>query len=366
VIGAAADGSSVYFVADGALTEGDGAVSGDCGELASQSCNLYRYDAETSRLKLIAVLSGADARDWAPSQVALGELTARVSPDGRWLAFMSERPLTGYDNRDAVSGERDEEVFLYDAQGEGGTGKLFCASCNPTGARPQGRQGPPDVPPALVDGVPNWAGRWYAANVPGWTTFRALEARYQSRYLSDSGRLFFNASDALVPADTNGTEDVYTYEPPGLGSCTEASPGFAARNGGCLSLISSGTSAAESAFMDASESGDDVFFLTASRLTAKDEDKALDLYDARVGGGEAPPVKPVECSGDACQQPATPPNDATPGSLTFNGAGNVLDCPKGKVKKNGKCVARKHKKHHKKHHKKKAQKRANTNRRASR
>jgi hypothetical protein len=30
--------------------------------------------------------------------------------------FMSERSLTGYDNRDAVSGVLDEEVYLYDAE----------------------------------------------------------------------------------------------------------------------------------------------------------------------------------------------------------------------------------------------------------
>ena len=47
---------------------------------------------------------------------------------------MSERSLTGYDNRDANSGVPDEEVFLYDAD----TGRLVCASCNPTGARPVG------------------------------------------------------------------------------------------------------------------------------------------------------------------------------------------------------------------------------------
>ena len=36
---------------------------------------------------------------------------------------------------------------------------------------------------------------------------------YQSRYLSNEGRLFFNSADALVPHDSNGREDVYEYEP---------------------------------------------------------------------------------------------------------------------------------------------------------
>ena len=45
-------------------------------------------------------------------------------------------------------------------------------------------------------------------------------------------------------------------------------------------------------------------------------------------------------------------------------AGNVVQCPKGKVKQKGKCVAKHHKKKHPKKSKKKAHKRANTNRRA--
>ena len=45
--------------------------------------------------------------------------TARVSPNGEYLAFMSDRSLTWYDNEDVSSahpGERlDQEVYLYDA-----------------------------------------------------------------------------------------------------------------------------------------------------------------------------------------------------------------------------------------------------------
>ncbi len=70
---------------------------------------------------------------------------------GGYVAFMSNSPLTGYDNRDAVSGQRDEEVFLYDAA----SNHLVCASCNPTGARPVGvfDQGETTTgePPLLVD-----------------------------------------------------------------------------------------------------------------------------------------------------------------------------------------------------------------------
>ncbi|HEV7483965.1 MAG TPA: hypothetical protein VGO13_12790 [Solirubrobacterales bacterium] len=355
VLGGAEDGSSVYFVAQGALTEGEGAVHGNCtssGGVGSGECNLYRYDTATEATSLVAVLSGADRNDWfAAGGIDLGQLTARVSPNGRYLAFMSSQPLTGYDNRDAKTGVRDQEVFLYDSGAEA----LRCASCDPSGARPHGVLDETPYPHLLVDRPDNWLGQTLAANVPGWTRVNLGYAVYQSRYLSNAGRLFFNAADSLVPADTNGNFDVYQFEfPQGEGqpasnTCTTASATYSPATGGCVSLVSSGTSPEESAFVDASESGNDVFFLTASRLTSRDVDGALDLYDARSGGGEAEAVKPIECSGDACQQPAVPPSDPTPGSLTFQGAGNLLECSKSKVKKSGKCVARKAKK---KHHKK--------------
>jgi hypothetical protein len=370
VLGASEDGGYVYFVADGALAPG--AAPGDCipGDnqpSAGQSCNLYVRHGGS--ITFIAALSGLDQPSWAGKGLTLSELTARVSPDGRWLAFMSQRSLTDYDNRDAVSGQPDEEVYLYHA----GQGKLLCPSCNPTGARPhgvrygfeEGDKNGQNQP--LAGGAGVWLpSTWLAANIPGWTPYENGTALHQSRYLSDSGRLFFNSSDALLPADTNGAEDVYQWEPPGSAegaaasdTCTATSATFDPASEGCVDLITSGESGLESAFLDASESGDDVFFITSARLSPRDLDTSRDLYDARVGGGEPQIVKPVECTGDACQQPATPPNDPTPGSLTFNGAGNVGEpakCRSGFVKKHGRCVKKKTKKHHKKKHK-----RANSN-----
>jgi hypothetical protein len=208
-----------------------------------------------------------------------------------------------------------------------------------------------------------------------WTKVDVNHALYQSRYLSNSGRLFFNAADALVPQDTNGVMDVYQYEPPqGPGqpadnSCTTASSTYSPTSGGCVSLISSGTSPEESAFLDASESGDDVFFLTASRLAPTDVDGALDVYDARVDGHAVESSTTIECAGDGCQQPAVPPNDATPSSLTFNGAGNLSQCPKGKVKQGGKCVKKKARiknKHKKKQHGKSKNKKGNRQKKSKR
>jgi hypothetical protein len=332
IAGASADGSYLYFVANGALAPL--AAPGDChkegGSPGHGSCNLYvRHAGATT---FIATLSGADFPDW--NTLTLKELTARVSPDGRWLAFMSERPLTGYDNRDAVSGKPDEELYLYHAPAAGGEGTLVCASCDTTGARPHGKEWATLTGlgagggEGLVGAVEKtWQGdQWLAASVPGWTSYHARgvgAALYQPRYLSDGGRLFFNSSDALVPSDSNGNEDVYQYEPPGVGGCSESTPTFGRASRGCVDLISSGSSKEESAFLDASESGNDVFFLTHAQLSPRDSDTALDVYDARVGGGEAEPAPPVECGGDACQSPGPAPEDPTPGSLTFQGSGNL-------------------------------------------
>jgi hypothetical protein len=364
--GASEDGSSVYFTSASVLSGEQQNSHGDKAQPGAP--NIYLSHAGTTTF--IATLSGEDTPDFSDQQ-GLNFRTSRVSPDGRWFTFMSNRPLTGYDSRDALTNTPDEEVFLYHAAaGEAGT--LVCASCNPTGARPRGFENfSLDHP--LAGGFNVWyrEGQGVAANVPGWTAYAQSLALHQSRYLSDSGRLFFNSSDALVSQDTNRQEDVYQYEPPDVGDCTEQSPTYSPASHGCVGLISSGTSGEESAFLDASASGNDVFFLTAAKLSPQDLDTSLDVYDAHLctASSPCPPPQPPSqpaCEGDACQQPAEPPSDPTPGSLTFHGAGNVNEepatCPKGKVRKGGKCVARKHKGPHKKRH----AHRSNVNRRASR
>ena len=210
-----AAGRYVYFAANGVLTSapnvrGEHAVPGECHGETGASCNMYVYDTASRGVQLVAVLSSADAPDWdgSPRNI-LGNLTARVSPSGRYLAFMSQRSLTGYhDNRDARSGERDEEVFLFDVS----AGGLTCVSCNPSGARPHGVFDKNEFQGLLVDHPKSWRETWLAGSIPGWTLVcggACAHALYRSRYLSDSGRMFFNSADALVPQDTNGVEDVY-------------------------------------------------------------------------------------------------------------------------------------------------------------
>jgi hypothetical protein len=328
VFGGSDDGGRVYFVANGTLGSGPSAsgeqpVKGNCGTSSGvEECNLFVSDE--GRVSLVAVLSGDDAGDWGSASAAtLQKLTGSVSDDGEWLVFMSDRELTGYDNHDVVSGRSDEEVYEYRV----GSG-VVCVSCDPSGLLPSGVEyGKLNNDVAGGDRV--WPlGQWIAASVPGWTPFRLEEAQYQPRYLSQSGRVFFNSSDGLVPSDHNGTEDVYEYEPPEVGSCTTTSASYSSTSQGCIGLVSSATSGEESGFLDASESGDDVFFLTAAQLSHRDTDTSLDVYDARVDAApEAEPARPVECAGDACQTPVAPPEDLTPGSLTYHGSGNPLVSP---------------------------------------
>ena len=228
VIGASEDGSWLYFVANGRLTNNGvpvpGTVRGDCKEGLSSPlarCNLYVLHNGT--FGLVAVLSGADSPDWdnGNARFPTAALTARVAPDGRRLVFMSQLPLTGYDNRDARSGQPDEEVFEYDAE----TARISCVSCNASGARPVGADSSSVVLDQGNGGVWN-TGTWLAGMVPGWTEFYLDYGVHQPRYLSDSGRVFFESRDALVPQDTNETWDVYQWEPAGLGSWQRSRDGL--------------------------------------------------------------------------------------------------------------------------------------------
>lgn len=304
VIGASEDGSYVYFG-----TEGGDFYLAHAGSVSAVAANI--------------AFSASYFGDF-------GELTARVSPNGRYLAFVSTTSLTGYDNRDAASGLPDTEVYLYDAT----SGSLACISCNPTGARPSGFK-VEFGKKTLVNARGTYGSNaWLSGTLPGWiTTSTGGEALHQPRYLSDSGRVFFNSTEALVPQDVNGLEDVYEYEPKGVGTCATA--------GGCVNLISSGESQEESVFMDASESGADAFFVTSKPLVEADQDHAIDMYDAHACSAEAPcirqPASSPPCeSSDGCKgaPSAQPAVFGPPASATFSGEGNLWSAkPKHRVRK---------------------------------
>lgn len=359
------DGTRIYFVAEGELDsdpnrQGDAAVAGEP--------NLYIWE-QGSGLRFIATLAQADYPNWGAGPIAVlgeaGHIAADASPDGRYLAFMSERSLTGYDNRDASSGDPVEEAFSYDAATE----DLVCISCDASGGGPEAVL-MPATDDANVDAQPLWAKRRVAAILPEPRVEGFSDTFYRPRAVLDNGRVFFNAFDSLVPVDSNRQWDVYQYEPTGVGSCTTQSDGGAISQlgVGCVSLISSGTGEEEAAFLDASPSGNDAFFITPAKLSPLDVDTVNDVYDARINGVPQV-VEPVqECSGEACQTAGAPISDVTPASEAFRGGGNQIVCRKRqrKVRRHGKtiCVRRKLRKH--KRHIHRNHRRGDTERRAER
>ncbi len=336
VLGASSDASHVYFAANGKL-DGPG-LPGACEALvvagflnAKGQCSLYLW-REGMPITFIAPLeaggSTGDATNWLP--LAIGRRlnrTARVTPDGQTLLFSSREQLTGYDN------EGQSQLYRFRI-GEG----IGCVSCNPTGVPPGA------YAPGLADIGLSFLN---PEKFPAFTLTRNLS--------TDGNRVFFESSDALVAGDVNGAtgcpeegspqvtfptcKDVYQWEAVGTGSCEKA-----VQAGGCLYLLSTGTSPHTSFFADASASGDDAFIITRSAgLVGQDQDQLYDVFDARVGGGLAaqspPPI--VNCEGEAGCRPAPTPAPAaeTPGTATFVGPADPK--PKRKAAKKGKGKGKK-------------------------
>jgi len=344
---ASEDLSRVYLVSKEVLNGAE--AEGTVGTPHPAEPNLYFE--EGGALTFIGTLGGIEGLGSSPPpsspmQFEPNLRTSRVSPDGLSFAFTSAQPLTGYDNRDVNSGKLDTEAFVFHAA----TGALACVSCNPSGARPTGRK----VAVAGNGTIDLWA----SAEIPGWA-----EQQRPTRLLSKDGSiLFFDSFDALVPRDNNGKEDVYEWHRAGGKQVCEEQGAelFDEAAEGCISLISAGQGPEDSEVIDASADGSDVFFTTGSSLLPQDPG-LIDIYDARVNGGfPAAPTPSPACEGEACQGALSPPNDPTPASSSFEGAGNVK--PETTSRKHKKS---KHKKA-KKNKKKAAKKRADNKRRAGR
>ena len=224
VSGASEDGATVYFVADAALTGAQANSEGATAQAGQPNLYAQREGSTT----FIATLGSSDSSDWAspPEQI-----TARVSPNGKFIAFDSLSELTGYDNRGPCESSQLElgpcqEIFVYDAE----QNSLSCASCAPSGELPGGpaRIGPPSKP-----------------------TARSTKSRSAicSASSPTSGQVFFNTVARVLPADTNGLSNVYEYKD------------------GELHLLSPGSTSANAYFVEASANGDDVFLVTSELLT---------------------------------------------------------------------------------------------------
>ena len=343
------DGSHVYFVAKGVLSttpNGRGQVAQNGAE------NLYLFERDTAfpagrTVFITGLVAGepgvGDEAEWKGS---VGE-PANVSPDGRFLVFLSRGALTV----DDTSSSGASQVFRYDAV----TGDLTRVSVGNGGFNDNGNRGSRT---ACVNGN----GCIEDAQIaPG------VEAERSGPSMSDDGsRVFFQspvgltvgALDDARAGEVNGREvlaqNVYEWEREGVGSCP------ASRAAGCVFLISDGRDVFENqsnygfalceqraatCLLGTDSEGKNVFFATAVSLVKGDTNTEIDFYDARVcepqSGNpcvsEPPPPLPP-CSGEECHGiPAATPGVPSAPTATFNGAGNLVPTPGKVTKKTAKC-----------------------------
>jgi hypothetical protein len=315
-------GTLITSVGAGTITLNQGVAVEATGTHALLGAEDNLYVSHAGETTFIATLDPiADDMNWD-----LKTLTARVSQDGSYIAFDSQRSLTGYDNtavepadctfnNEEVRHGRNEsgqctEIFLYDAQSK----QLSCASCDPTGARP--------VAPAAI-------------NEPDDAFDEALELQkpgYLQRNVSDQGEVFFDTLQPLTPTASNGQSNVYEY-----------------RNGE-LNLLSTATSSVDAFFYEASPSGNDAFITTSQPLAPGAEGSEYAIYDVRVDGGFPPPEPATACSEEDCRGAITPtPLLGAPSSQTLVAAGNPGGGTSSQKAATHKKPKKKKKKHSKKH-----------------
>jgi hypothetical protein len=317
------DGTGAYFISPSVLTGVEENPNGATAQAGKENLYLSREGAisfvGTVTERDVEGESGNEQIDglglWieavGPGQ--FGKDPSRTTPSGGVLLFESRANLTGYDS------EGHAEVYRYDSTGE----ELECLSCNPTQAPATGN--------ASLQSVSQEQG------APEPSSSFALVANLRV----DGRRAFFQSTEPLVQADTDGLQDVYEWEAQGVGSCT--------RSGGCIKLVSSGQSGRNDYLYAVGDSGSDVFFRSSDRLLPADRDETPSIYDARVYGGFPEPEK-VICQNEPCPFGTTPP-PVFPPPLTIPHPPEIPPVPKclkgeRKVKRHGKVVCvKRHRKH---------------------
>ncbi len=296
VVAISPDGSRVYFVARGVLSEG---VNARGQSPVRGADNLYVDETGSggSPVFVADLCSGSgesgEARDVrCPSSVSPSE-----SDTGLWLGSAGERQTAG-DGRfllfasygQLLAGDTDaaRDVYRYDAA----TGALDRVSSGEDGYDANGNNDAFNAAIKPEDGSTAFVGQ------KGHLTFRAIS--------EDGSRVVFTTAEPLSSQATNGLENVYEWH---------IEPGWSE---GRVSLISTGHSTEPVNEVLMSASGRDIFFATSEGLVPGDTDGAGDVYDARLGGGfPEPPAAREPCSGDACQGPLTNPAPLlVPGSVS--------------------------------------------------
>jgi hypothetical protein len=294
------DGSHVYFVANGVLTDSPNSRL----ETATEGTdNLYLFERDEQypegHISFIVTLASTDSRDWAHED----DRPVQVSGEGRYLVFISTADLTGEGISTGVS-----QVFQYDAS----TGSLVRASIGQDG------YGDNDRDPVAGATIVNFPSSRNYANSDSPVSVSDTQA-------PADGAVFFESPDALTPTALADKQDFIGQLVPNIYEYRSGNV-YLLSDGHDVSTVNDNPG---SSMVGWDPSGDDVFFFTADSLIPADGNTRQDLYDARVEGGFPAPASPsincVEsCQGSLSSTPAlTPPG----GSATQTPAESLLAPP---------------------------------------
>jgi hypothetical protein len=338
------DGSHVYFVAKGKLAEnanqyGRTAVSGQE--------NLYVFSRNaahpTGEIAFVTPLSGGDSEDWGKND---NYRPFQATPDGQFVVFVSR--VNAASSGAVVEGL--PQVYEYSAE----SGELVRVS---TGQR------------GFAEGLENADLGGISAGIPAQdytTSGRALGPTRAATNLAisaDGSTIAFTNHGALTKIALEETGGVPVLPTEGE---RETNAYVFRSSGGVLSsgevyLLSVRIKSLEG--LDSS--GEDVFFKTGAQLVPVDVDGALDLYDARIGGGVPADVPQVACEGETCHgAPSSTPAVGGSGTAAVSGSGDLVSplpsaappkppspkskqkaklrrCKRGTTLEHGRCVKRK-------------------------
>jgi len=382
VVRVSEDGSNVYFVARGRLSEGprggtehkgeegpclaelDGPEKAAEAEAATQEAkaelvtagakcrpkqkaeNLYVYERDATypagHVSFIATLcSGEDVSglafdaecpgeqgdeaDWSSSDQRLVQAT----PDGRFLVFSSAADLTTGD------ASMKPQIFEYDAL----TGELVRVSNERAGYSPAEPKLDANENQAVLE-----EGGYSVSTHP--TQANAVD-------VSDNGAMVVFSSEGALTREAEEVAAAHRHSAYEYRSSVASGGAISAGN---VYLVSGESTVAAREAVVTDGAGQNILFTTAAQLLPGDTDTQFDTYDARSDGGFLAPDPPAGCVAEACFSSLyAPPSVQAPGSESISAtspASSVtslppvvmtpkamtVKCKRGFIKKKNKCA----------------------------
>jgi hypothetical protein len=318
IVNVSGDGSHVYFISESQIG-GEGQAGQPnlyvwSGTAPEYIATVAASDLERTSGKLNGFPALTNWTTWVTNQPkngfqqGPGNDSSRSTPDGSVLVLESKAQLTAYDN------DGHTEIYRYDDTDK----SLACVSCS--------RLAEPATDDARLQELRLINGPTIIHNVS-----------------DDGSRVFFESEEALVEGDTDGINDIYEWR--------EGEGG-----GSGLGLISSGQSSeyppppefpaaqipAPNLLLAVTPDGDDVVFLSQDALVPEaPQGGAVQIYDARAGGGFQLSATREVCTEEACwpNPRISAPSLPNPASEATQSSGNVkpgshkLRCRRAKRRK---------------------------------